>query len=166
MSCTDHEVSLLLSVKSTCTYNGCFSTCSDSGRLTFLKETARSPEWLRVTTESYTTVCATEWSSHRYLCLTNQCITSGACLHFFVVQYTYNGCFSICFEWDIQERKLEDELSFVYQARPHQKSEIHCYYSWVTDQSDSSMAVVATPWLLYVILLLVLIDLVCVYSWM
>ena len=79
---------------------------------------------------------------------------------------TYDGGFSICFEWDIQERKLEDELSFVYQARPHQKSEIHCYYSWVTDQSDSSMAVVATPWLLYVILLLVLIDLVCVYSWM
>ena len=166
MSCTDHEISSLLSVKSTCTYNGCFSTCSNSGRLTFLKETARSPEWLRVTTGklyhslSYWLVFTQIFVSYESVQYKRSVFT------FFCVQYTYNGCFSICFEWDIQERKLENELSFVYQARPHQKSEIHCYYSWVTDQSDSSMAVVATPWLLYVILLLVLIDLVCVYSWM
>ena len=56
---------------------------SDSGRLTFLKETARSPEQLCITIlESYTTVWTIERSSRRYLCLTNRCSTSGARLHF------------------------------------------------------------------------------------
>ena len=32
--------------------------------------------------ESYTTVCAIEWSSQRYLCLRNRCSTSGVRLHF------------------------------------------------------------------------------------
>ena len=38
--------------------------------------------FLNLLLKSYTTVCAIEWSSHRYLCLTNRCSTSGACLHF------------------------------------------------------------------------------------
>ena len=52
---------------------------STSRRLTFLKETAHSPEQL---CETYTTACANEWSSRKYLCLTNRSSTIGTRLHF------------------------------------------------------------------------------------
>ena len=54
---------------------------ADSGRSTFLKETARSPEWLHVYWKVIPQFVPLT-GLHADICLTNRCSTSGARLHF------------------------------------------------------------------------------------
>ena len=64
---------------SCCTYN------SDSGKLTFLKETARSPEWLHVTTgKLYHSL--SHWMVVTQIFLTNRCSGSVARLHIYSME--------------------------------------------------------------------------------